>query len=70
MSERILLIRDRIITKIDTVKLEKGHFRMETGLTAHYSSSFSFRHKEVLLMPRILAASFLLPPVLLRTSRI
>ena len=29
MSERIL-IRDRIITKIDAVKLEKGHFRMET----------------------------------------
>ena len=29
MSDRIL-IRDRIITKIDTVKLEKGHFRMET----------------------------------------
>ncbi len=29
MSERILT-RDRIITKIDTVKLEKGHFRMET----------------------------------------
>ena len=30
MSERIL-IRDRIITKIDAVKLEKGHFRMETN---------------------------------------
>ena len=29
MSERIL-IRDRIIMKIDAVKLEKGHFRMET----------------------------------------
>ncbi len=29
MSERIL-IRDRIITKIDAVKMEKGHFRMET----------------------------------------
>ena len=29
MSERIL-IRDRIITKISKVKLEKGHFRMET----------------------------------------
>ena len=30
MSERIL-IRNRIITKIDAVKLEKGHLRMETG---------------------------------------
>jgi hypothetical protein len=29
MSERIL-IRNRIITKIDAIKLEKGHFRMET----------------------------------------
>ena len=29
MSERIL-IRDRMITKIDAVKLEKGRFRMET----------------------------------------
>ncbi len=29
MNERIL-IRERIITKIDTVKMEKGHFRMET----------------------------------------
>jgi len=29
MSERIL-IRDRIIMKINKVKLEKGHFRMET----------------------------------------
>ncbi len=27
MSERIL-IRDRIITKIDAVKMEKGHFRI------------------------------------------
>ncbi len=30
MNERIL-IRDRIITKIDAVKMEKGHFRMETN---------------------------------------
>ena len=30
MSERIL-IRDRIITKIDAVKLKRGHFRMETS---------------------------------------
>jgi len=29
MNERIL-IRDRIITKIDAVKLEKGYLRMET----------------------------------------
>ena len=29
MNERIL-IQDRIITKIDAGKLEKGHFRMET----------------------------------------
>ncbi len=29
MSEHIL-IRDRIITKIDADKMEKGHFRMET----------------------------------------
>ena len=29
MSERILM-RDRIIMKIDAIKLEKGHFRMET----------------------------------------
>ncbi len=30
MNERIL-IRDRIITKIDAVKMEKGHFRRETN---------------------------------------
>ena len=29
MSERIL-IGNRIIMKIDAIKLEKGHFRMET----------------------------------------
>ncbi len=29
MSERILIC-DRIIMKIDAVKMEKGHFRMET----------------------------------------
>ncbi len=35
MSERIL-IQDRIITKIDAVKREKGHFRMETCLFASF----------------------------------
>ena len=31
MSERILIC-DRIITKIDTVKLDKGHFREENNV--------------------------------------
>lgn len=31
MGERIL-IRDRIIMKIDTVKLDKGHFREENNV--------------------------------------